>query len=87
MNFILSAASEGQTDSPFLVLDLIYVYSLLHHGYHIEDQTKVHVSSIITLYIGTEVLKTLFKTLMISLEELGHMKSLRVSKVAQLFVF
>lgn len=40
----LAAISEGSQDSAFLVLDLIYMYSLLHHGYHIEDNTKVHLA-------------------------------------------
>lgn len=48
----LTAVSEGRTDNPFLVLDLIYSYSLLHHGYHIEDQTKVHLAKKIN---GVEV--------------------------------
>ena len=32
------------TDYPFQALDLTYIYALLHDGYHIADDTKVHVS-------------------------------------------
>jgi len=29
---------------PFLALDLTYIYTLLSSGYHISDNTPVHVS-------------------------------------------
>ena len=35
---------------PFLGLDLLYMYSLLHDGYRLRSKTKLHVS--INIYVG-----------------------------------
>ncbi|XP_045166671.2 ectonucleoside triphosphate diphosphohydrolase 5-like [Mercenaria mercenaria] len=42
-NAAIKAFKVANIEMPFQALDLTYIYSLLHYGYHISDSTQIHL--------------------------------------------